>query len=229
MPTATIPSSILKFIKELTANNNRDWFAENKPRYQGEQQHMIAFADALIAEMNKHDKIETPNGKKSLFRIYRDTRFSKNKTPYKTHFSGSLTRATKLLRGGYYFHIEPGGSFIAGGFWAPNSPDLKRMREDIAFDDKPLRKIISDPTFVETFGELKGDAVKTAPKGFSREHPAIDLLRHKQFIVTRNFTDKEVKADDFLEKVVISFCNMRPFFDYMSDVLTTDANGLPLE
>jgi len=229
MSTATIPSSMLKFIKELTANNDRTWFAENKPRYQAEQLHMIAFADALIAEMNKHDKIETPTGKKSLFRIYRDTRFSKNKTPYKTHFSGSLKRATKLLRGGYYFHVEPGGSFLAGGFWAPSSPDLKRMREDIAFDDKPLRQIISDPVFVETFGELKGDAVKTAPKGFSREHPAIDLLRHKQFIVTRNFTDKEVKADNFLEEVVTTFCRMRPFFDYMSEVLTTDANGLPLE
>lgn len=229
MSTATIPSSMLKFIKELTANNDRTWFAENKPRYQAEQQHMIAFADDLIAEMNKHDKIETPTGKKSLFRIYRDTRFSKNKTPYKTHFSGSLKRATKLLRGGYYFHVEPGGSFIAGGFWAPNSPDLKRMREDIAFDDKPLRQIISDPVFVETFGALKGDAVKTAPKGFSREHPAIDLLRHKQFIVTRNFTDKEVKADNFLEEIVTTFCRMRPFFDYMSEVLTTDANGLPLE
>ncbi len=229
MSTATIPASLLKFVKELTANNDRTWFAENKPRYQAEQQHMIAFADALIAEMNKHDKIETPTGKKSLFRIYRDTRFSKNKTPYKTHFSGSLKRATKLLRGGYYFHGEPGGSFLAGGFWAPNSPDLKRMREDIAFDDKPLRQIISDPVFVETFGELKGDAVKTAPKGFSREHPAIDLLRHKQFIVTRNFTDKEVKADNFLEEVVTTFCRMRPFLDYMSEVLTTDANGLPLE
>lgn len=229
MSTATIPSSMLKFIKELTANNDRTWFAENKPRYQAEQQHMIAFADALITEMNKHDKIETPTGKKSLFRIYRDTRFSKNKTPYKTHFSGSLKRATKLLRGGYYFHVEPGGSFVAGGFWAPNSPDLKRMREDIAFDDKPLRQIISDPVFVETFGALKGDAVKTAPKGFSREHPAIDLLRHKQFVVTRNFTDKEVKSDKFLEEVVTTFCRMRPFFDYMSEVLTTDANGLPLE
>ncbi|MBX2871886.1 MAG: DUF2461 domain-containing protein [Saprospiraceae bacterium] len=229
MPDVTIPASVFAFIKDLRANNNRPWFNDNKSKYQEEHQHVIAFADALIEEMNKHDNIETPSGKKSLFRIYRDTRFSKNKTPYKGHFSGQMKRATKLLRGGYYFHIEPGGSFVAGGFWAPNSPDLKRMREDIAFDDKPLRQITSDPVFVETFGELKGDTVKTAPKGFSREHPAIDLLRHKQFIVTRNFTDKEVKATNFLEEVVTTFCRMRPFFDYMSEVLTTDANGLPLE
>lgn len=229
MPEVTIPASAFKFLKELKANNDRPWFAENKPRYQGEHQHIVAFADALILEMNKHDNIETPTGKKSLFRIYRDTRFSKDKTPYKIHFSGQLKRATKQLRGGYYFHIQPGGSFIAGGFWAPNSPDLKRIREDIAFDDKPLRKIISDPVFVDTFGGLKGDQVKTAPKGFSKEHPAIDLIRNKQFIVTREFTDKQVQSKDFLSQVVTSFCNLRPFFDYMSEVLTTDANGLPLE
>lgn len=229
MSKQTIPNSVFTFLKELKVNNDRDWFAENKPRYQEEHQHIIAFADALIAEMNKHDKIETPSGKKSLFRIYRDTRFSKDKTPYKTHFSGQLKRATNLLRGGYYFHIQPdGGSFIAGGFWAPNSPDLKRIREDIAFDDKPLRKIISDPVFIHTFGSLKGDKVKTSPKGFSKDHPAIDLIRHKQFVVTKEFSDKAVQSPAFLSEVVTAFCHLRPFFDYMSEVLTTDANGLPI-
>lgn len=229
MSNPTIPASVFAFLKELKANNDRSWFADHKPRYQEEHQHIITFADALITEMNKHDKIETPSGKKSLFRIYRDTRFSKDKTPYKIHFSGQLKRATKLLRGGYYFHIQPGGSFIAGGFWAPNSPDLKRIREDIAFDDKPLRKIINDTTFVDTFGSLKGDTVKTAPKGFSKEHPAIDLIRHKQFVVTKEFSDKEVQSASFLPAVVTAFGHLRPFFDYMSEVLTTDANGLPIE
>lgn len=228
MPKVTIPASVFKFIQELRDNNDRTWFTANKKQFQAEQAYMVAFADALIAEMNKHDKIETPSGQKSLFRIYRDTRFSKDKTPYKTHFSGSLSRATNLLRGGYYFHVEPGGSFLGGGFWGPTSEDLKRMRDDIAFDDKPLRKIISDPTFIKTFGTLKGDTLKTAPKGFDKDHPAIDLLRHKQFIISRAFTDKEVMSPDFLQEVVQTFCNMRPFFDYMSDVLTTDANGLPI-
>ncbi|MEZ5044955.1 MAG: DUF2461 domain-containing protein [Saprospiraceae bacterium] len=228
MPKVTIPASVFKFIEELKENNDRTWFAANKKRFQTEQAYLIAFADALITEMNKHDNIETASGQQSLFRIYRDTRFSKDKTPYKTHFSGSLSRATKLLRGGYYFHIEPGASFLGGGFWGPTSEDLKRIREDIAFDDKPLRKIISDPTFVKTFETLKGDTVKTAPKGFDKDHPAIDLLRHKQFVISRAFTDKAVMSPDFLQEVVQTFCNMRPFFDYMSDVLTTDANGLPI-
>ena len=229
MSSAILQPAIFTFLNELQENNNRPWFNEHKARYQEQLAKVQQFADVLIAEMNKHDNIETPSGKKSLFRIYRDTRFSKNKTPYKTHFSGQMKRATKALRGGYYFHLQPGESFMAGGFWKPNPEDLKRIREDIAFDDRPLREIISDPVFIDTFGELKGEKVKTAPKGFSRDHKAIDLIRHKQFIVTRPFTDDEVFAPDFLGKLVNSFCNLRPFLDYMSEVLTTDANGLPLE
>lgn len=189
---------------------------------------MIAFAEALLDEMSHHDHLVPMTGKQSLFRIYRDTRFSKDKTPYKTHFSGSMKRATQLLRGGYYYHIEPGGSFAGGGFWGPSSEDLKRIREELAAHAEPLRAIIADPVFRDTFGELKGDKVKTAPKGFPRDHPNIDLIRHKQYVVMRSFSDKEVTAPDFLDKLVRTFRNMRPFFDYMSEVLTTDANGEPL-
>ena len=119
-----IPASILKFIKDLQNNNNREWFNEHKPRYQQEIELFKSFARTLNDEMSKIDNIE----RYKTHRIYRDTRFSKDKTPYKNHLSGSLVRATAKLRGGYYFHIEPGNSFVAGGFWAPNSPDLKRIR-----------------------------------------------------------------------------------------------------
>jgi len=225
---ATITQSNFTFLKDLEKNNNRDWFTEHKKRYLAEHENVVGFADALIAAMGEVDNIETPTGKKSLFRIYRDTRFSNNKTPYKTHWSGGLKRATKLLRGGYYFHIQPGESFVGGGFWGPNPDDLKRIREDIAQDDSELRKIIGDKTFVETFGTLHGDQVKTAPKGYSKDHPAIDLLRYKSYTIMRSFSDKEVLAPDFLNQVVDTFGKMRPFFDYMSEVLTTDSNGNPL-
>ncbi len=225
MSKTAIPKSTIQFLKDLSNNNNRDWFAENKPRYQEELSNMKAFCAALQDAMSHHDNIESMK----LFRIYRDVRFSKDKSPYKRNFSGGLKRATKWLRGGYYFHIEPGASFAAGGFWSPNAPDLKRIRDEIAADDKPLRAIIADADFQNTFEELKGDAVKTAPKGFSKDHPAIDLIRHKQFIVTRNFTDKEVTSSKFLEELNQTFKNMRPFFNYMSEVLTTDGNGVPIE
>ena len=227
--SVTISKTTLQFLKDLAKNNNRPWFNDNKERYIAAHENMIEFAEALIDEMSHHDNLVPMTGKKSLFRIYRDIRFSKDKSPYKINFAGGLKRATKWLRGGYYYHIEPGNSFVGGGFWGPNPADLKRIRDEIAADDKPLRKIIADPTFKKTFGSLKGDTVKTAPKGFSKDHPAIDLIRHKQFLVSRAFTDKEVTSPNFVHELVQAFRNMRPFFDYMSDVLTTDANGVPIE
>lgn len=225
-----IQASNFKFLKDLGKNNDRDWFTENKKRYQSEHEQMISFADALLAKMNEHDFIETPTGKKSLHRIYRDVRFSKDKSPYKTHWGGSFKRATKFRRGGYYFHIQPGGeSFIGGGFWAPNKDDLLRIREEIATDASQIRAILADPTFVSTFETLGGEQLKTAPKGFDKEHADIDLLRYKQFIFGRNFSDEEVLKPNFLEVANETFKAMRPFFDFMSEVLTTDSNGEPIK
>ena len=223
-----IPSSSMDFLKLLKKNNDRDWFAIHKDQFLKEQHFIEVFADALLEELNSHDVIETPSGKKSLHRIYRDTRFSNDKTPYKTNWSGSYKRATKQRRGGCYFHLETGNSFIAGGFWSPSTEDLKRIRDDFAFDSKPMRKILKSKTFVSTFVTLQGEQLKTTPKGFDAQSEAIDLLRYKQFLVIRKFTDKEVLSETFLKEANQTFKNMRPFFDYMSEVLTTDINGIEL-
>jgi len=215
-----ISSSTFEFLKDLTLNNNRDWFTENKPRYHEAHQDVIQFMDALIAEMNKVDNIETESGKKSLFRIYRDVRFSKNKSPYKVSLSGVLKRATKWLRGGYYVHFEPGNIFIAVGFWAPESADLKIIREELAHDAKPLRAILADRDFGSIWGEMEGEQVKTAPKGYSKDHPNIDLLRHKAFVFTKAFSEEEALSEGFLFEIMKAFIGIRPFFDYMSEVLT---------
>lgn len=219
---------VFDFLTSLQTHNNREWFNANKADYALSLDYVSQFADTLLSELRKGDNIETPSGKKSLYRIYRDTRFSKNKTPYKTHWGGSFSRATHLLRGGYYFHIEPGNCFVGGGFWQPNSDDLKRIRKRIALDDSELREIISSKKFVSTFGELVGDRVKTAPQGFKKDHPAIDLLRYKQFLVMKKFSDTEALHSNYAKKVIESFHAMRPFFDYMSEILTTDVNGTPL-
>ena len=229
MSAVSIPASLFEFLQDLKGNNNREWFNAHKDRYLSEHQHVINFAEALMARMEAHDHIVPRTGKQSLHRIYRDTRFSKDKTPYKTHFSGNMKRATKWLRGGYYFHIQPGASIIAGGFWGPNSADLKRIRKELAAAAQPLRDIIADPTFTATFGELTGNKVKTAPQGYTRDHPNIDLLRYKQFLLVRNFTDEEVLAPTFLDEAIQTYINMRPMFNFMSDVLTTDENGVPIE
>jgi uncharacterized protein (TIGR02453 family) len=222
---ANITKDNFNFLYQLKENNNRDWFNTHKEEYLKQHESMIYFADAVLSEMNKHDKIETPTGKKSLYRIYRDIRFSKDKSPYKTHWAGGLKRASKQLRGGYYFHIEQGNTMVGGGFWSPNKEDLERFREDIAFDSKPLRKIINSKAFQDNFRTLDGEQLKTSPKGFDKEHPDVDLLRYKQFIISKKFTDKEALSPDFYKTVSNTFKNMRPFFDYMSESVTTDVNG----
>lgn len=223
-----ISKSSIDFLNLLKKHNDRDWFNAHKDKYIEEQSHIEQFADSLLMELNSHDVIETVSGKKSLHRIYRDVRFSKEKTPYNTHWSGSFRRAGKQRRGGYYFHIEPGNSFIAGGFWSPSPEDLKRIRDDFAFDATPLRKILKSKSFVSTFGSLQGEQLKTTPKGFDADNAAIDLLRYKQFLVARKFTDKQVLDKSFLKEANQTFKNMRPFFDYMSEVLTTDINGIEI-
>ena len=178
--------------------------------------------------MNKHDKIETSSGKESLFRIYKDVRFSKDKTPYNAHWNGAFKRATKKLRGGYYFHIKPGNTFLAGGFWGPEPHDMKRIRQDIELNYNDWKKMLTDKTLVKTFGKLVGEQVSSAPRGYSKDHPAIDLLRYKQFLLKYEFTDKEVCSPRFLYQMNDVFKKMRPFFNYTSEVLTTDLNGISM-
>jgi uncharacterized protein (TIGR02453 family) len=222
---AGIHQSSFDFLSALKQHNNRDWFNDHKAQYLEQLENMERFADALLAQLNTHDLIETPSGKKSLFRIYRDTRFSNDKTPYKTYWSGSFKRATKQRRGGYYFQIEQGNSFVGGGFWGPEAHDLKRIRDDIAFDPAPLRKILKSKAFTSLFGSLEGEQLKKVPRGYDADHEAGDLLKYKQFLLIRRFTDKEVLNGQFLKEAGLTFKGMRPFFDYMSEVLSTDVNG----
>jgi uncharacterized protein (TIGR02453 family) len=220
-----IPKSSLDFLHQLKLNNNKPWFEENKPKYLIELNHIETFAEALLQELSKTDVLETRSGKRSVYRIYRDIRFSKDKTPFKTFWGGSYTRATSARRGGYYFHIEKGNTFFAGGFWGPNAADLKRIRSEFAHDPESFKKILNSKSFKNTFGTLQGEQLKTAPKGFDKDHEAIDLLRFKQFLIIKRFTDDEVLSPLFLEQALETFKNMRPFFDYMSEVLSTDING----
>ncbi|MDX9789208.1 MAG: DUF2461 domain-containing protein [Candidatus Kapabacteria bacterium] len=211
-----------EFLKQIKENNNREWFAQNKPEFDLIVQGNKIFFNELFSVFQKYDSLEGIH----IFRIYKDVRFSKDKTPYKTHFGVSFSRTKPMLRGGYYIHLEPNNSFVGGGFWNPNNEDLFRIRKEFEMDLYEIEKITSDKTFKKYFGELKGeDGVKTAPKGFDKNHPAIDLIRKRQYVVMRKFSDNEVFSADFPDEIINTFLAMRPFFDYMSDVLTTDLNG----
>jgi uncharacterized protein (TIGR02453 family) len=217
-----VPKAALDFFKKLKQNNNRDWFNEHKKEFKIVEAEVKEIYNFIFENLNSHDDID----KLKLFRIYRDVRFSKDKTPYKTHFGGSFHRTKPKLRGGYYLHLAPDNeSFIATGFWEPNKDDLLRIRREFEMDDTEIRKIISHKSFKNIWGEFVGSELKTAPRDFDKDHKAIDLIKKKQYIFTKKYTDKEVLDKDFLKDVIKSFKTIRPYFDYMSDVLTTNLNG----
>ncbi|MBS9463577.1 DUF2461 domain-containing protein [Flagellimonas sp. 389] len=221
MKNPKITKEAFDILKKLAKNNNKEWFEANKVTFKNYEAEVKSFYAVLQEKLNVHDDIE----KMKMFRIYRDVRFSKDKTPYKTHFAGSFSRLGAHLRGGYYVHIKPGGSFIATGFWNPNKEDLLRIRKELEMDASEFREIINEKKFKKVWGDLEGDEVKTAPKGFDKEHSDIDLIKKKQFIFIRNFSDKEVLSDSFIETLDESFKSIRPYFDLMSDILTTNLNG----
>ncbi|TLP79694.1 DUF2461 domain-containing protein [Maribacter sp. ACAM166] len=221
MLESTITESTLQFLNTLKINNNRAWFNDHKKQFKKEDDSMKIFFNHLLVKLKIHDEIE----RLKVFRIYRDVRFSKNKTPYKNSFSASYARSGQHRRGGYYVHIEPGASFIATGFWNPEKHDLLRIRKEWEIDTVELVNVIENSAFKNTWGPMLGEELKTAPKGFDKEDSNIEFIRKKQFIFKINFTDKEVLADSFADQLNESFKTIRPYFDLMSTVLTTNLNG----
>jgi len=212
--------STFKYLQALEVNNNRDWFAAEKETYLKAQQNAKeVFADIHL-KLQKQDEIE----KSKMMRIYRDVRFSKDKTPYKVHFANSYTRLGKDLRGGYFLRIRPGASFLAGGFWEPSKEDLFRIRKEIELDASEIKEVLKEKNFKKYFGGKfeSFSELKTAPRGFDKEHPDVALLRKKGFIASRSFTDEEVLSPNFSEEVAKSFKAMCPFFNLFSDILTTN-------
>lgn len=218
----TIPKSAFEFLLKLKENNNREWMQENKKEYLANEKLLKEFYSAVENNLNVTDEI----ARVKVFRINRDVRFSNNKTPYNVHRSVSFSRAGAHRRGGYYLRLEPGNSYMAGGFFSPEKEDLFRIRKEFELDSQEIREILTRKEFKKAFGGFNQEnAVKTAPKGFNKDDENIDLIRLKSFFVTHKFTDEEVFAKDFKDKLLNHYLLLRPFFDYMSDVLTTDLNG----
>ena len=219
-----IDRKVFKFLNDIKSNNNREWFNTNKQIYKRSLEQIQNFTIDLVELMNSHDKIENYK----IFRIYRDIRFSKNKTPYKNNFGISLVREKPYLRGGYYLHIKPSDSFSAIGFWKPEKRDLLRIRKEIELDGKEFSDVTSSKLITRKWGDLIGDSLKTCPRGFSNNHKYISLLRRKSFLFKKNYTDQEVISKDFINKLNQDFLVTRMFLDYMSNILTTDLNGISL-
>lgn len=219
-----ITQASLDFFTQLKENNNRPWFEAHKGAYLQAKKEVESLMHQVQRNLETTDVIEYSK----LFRIYRDVRFSKNKLPYKGYLGGYYRRFGAARRGSYAFDIEPGKSRVGGGFYGPNADDLLRIRKELEMDAQSLEAIVQAPDFVQHFGTLQGDGVKTAPRGFDKQHPNIQWIRKKQFYAYEHFPDAEVIRPDFADQMTASFLAIRPFFDYMSEVLTTDMNGVSI-
>ncbi|HZY78006.1 MAG TPA: DUF2461 domain-containing protein [Cyclobacteriaceae bacterium] len=213
---------ILKFLKAVGKNNNRDWFEKNKPTYLEAKESFDDFLEALHKDLLKFDEgLAGLNPRKLAFRIYRDVRFSKDKRPYKTNMGAGFSPHGKMEQEpGYYLHIEPGKSFIAGGLYMPDPANLARIRQEIDYNAPRLLKILNDKKFKAFYKGLdEWDKLKTMPKGYAKDHPHIELLKNKSFIVTHMFTDAEVANKNFRKKVAEACKLMKPFNDYLTEAI----------
>lgn len=214
---------ILRFLKDIAKNNNRDWFEKNKARYIEVKNDFDNFLTHLLPELSKFDEsIAALNPKKLTFRIYRDVRFSKDKKPYKINMGAGISPNGKLVQEpGYYFHIEPGNkSFLAGGIYMPDAPNLAKIRQEIDYNTKGFLKVLNDKKFKKLFPALGDfDKLKTAPKGYPKDHPQLELLKHKSYIVSHPFTDAEVKDKKFLKTVSATCKTLKPLNDFLKEAI----------
>ena len=214
---------VLKFLKGLSKNNNREWFEKNKPKYLEAKAVFEEFISKVLTETTKFDEsLAGLDPKKLTFRIYRDVRFSKDKRPYKTNFGASFSPAGKGLgRPGYYLHLEPGGkNFVAGGLYMPEPQVLAKVRQEIDYNGDKLKKILSQKKFNALYGEFwDEDKLKTAPKGYPKDHKHLEWLKLKSFIVTNELADKAVLDKKFSKTVVDSFKTLKPLNDFLKEAL----------
>lgn len=209
----------LNFLNALKKNNTREWFEKHKADYLEAKAEFEAFIDELLKGIRKFDKEISPDlqAKDCVFRIYKDVRFSKDKSPYKTNMGASMNPGgRKSLVAGYYFHLEPGGSFLAGGVYMPEPAMLQAIRQEIDYNPGPLNKILKSAAFKTYFKGLdEDDKLKTMPKGFDKAHPQAELLKNKHFVVSHYFSDKELLDKKLVQETLAGFKAMLPLLLYL--------------
>jgi uncharacterized protein (TIGR02453 family) len=217
-------SDLLNFLSELKENNNREWFADNKDRYESTKKAFEQISNALILEISKFDdEIKHVTAKDCVFRIYRDTRFSHDKTPYKTHYGVFIAAGggRKSVRGGYYFHLEPENCFVAVGVWCPPAEILKALRQSVYENIDEFNEITTRASFNQYFKDFyQEDKLKTAPKGFPKDFPEIELLKLKHYMVNYQLNEQILSDNDFVTKVAEIFKAAHPlnvFLNYTVD------------
>ena len=212
---------ILKFLTDLSKNNNREWFEENKKRFLEAKTNFEEIVQGYIDEIAKFDTgITGLQAKKCVFRIYRDVRFSKDKSPYKLNFGASMTEGgRKTANPGYYIHIKPGECFFGGGLYHPEADDLKKVRQEIDYNSKSFVGMVESKKFKETFGEIWGDKLKRPPKGYDVDHPQIEYLKLKDFVALHKVNDAAIRKGDFIKNGIKVYKMIKPFNDFLKTAL----------
>ncbi len=213
-----IPQVIFDFLKELAVNNNKEWFHDHKEKYQEAKSAFEEYINKMIGIIHTLDPtIGHPHAKDCIFRIFRDVRFSKDKLPYKNNFGAYMAHGgRKSPYAGYYLHIEPDNSFLGGGIYCPESNVLKAVRESIIDNASEYKAIIDEPEFKKVFPDIWGDKLKTAPKGFDKNDPNIELVRPKSYILFKQMSDKEIQAKNVEEKIEEIFSMMKPYNEFLN-------------
>jgi len=217
----TIKKSTLDYLKAIGKNNNRDWFLKNKELYNEARGNFESFVQNLLNEITVFEPVMKGLEVKScVYRFNRDIRFSNDKSPYKTHFGAFMVRGGKKngdKLAGYYFHIEPGKSIIAGGAYMPPAPWLSAIREKIDYDPAEIREIIKNKEFIKYFGKIDGEKLKKAPKGYPTDHPDIELLKYKSYLVFNEVKDDFVVSNDLFNHTIKVFKAMKPLNDFLNE------------
>jgi uncharacterized protein (TIGR02453 family) len=212
---------VLNFLSELKENNNKEWFDLNRNRYETSRKKVLFLTEMIIHEISKFDsEIGNPDPKNCVFRIFRDVRFATDKTPYKTNMGSYIAPGgRKSISAGYYIHIEPGGSFVGGGSYCPPADALKAIRTEIFDHPDEFKQLISKNSFRNAYPEMYDDKLKTAPKGFPKDFPVIDLLKYKSYAFTSKLNDATVISDSYFGKIVDSLKELYPVNRFLNAAL----------
>lgn len=216
--SSKIEASTLHFLKNLSKNNNREWFTENKDQYIAAQQNVLNMVENLIEKIGAFDEeIMKIDAKRSLYRIYRDVRFSKDKSPYKTNFGAGLGMGKGNKTSGYYLHIEPGKSFLAGGVYQPEPSVLKEIRKEISMNAKEFQEILQQDDFRNNFRGLSVEGkLQRVPNGFEKDDPMAEFLKLKNLIVVHPISDDALMEENATNNMAKIFQSMKPLNDFLS-------------
>lgn len=222
MNTPIIKQQTLDFLTALQQHNNKVWLDEHLAAYEAAKSNAQAVFQHIEEALGQIDTFHALK----MYRINNDIRFDKNKPTYKNHFGAILKRKQPQNRGSFYIHIAPDETFIGGGFWGPNKEDLLLIRKAFEYEDN-IDRILAHPSLQQEFGSLFGNGVKSAPKGFDKTHPRIELIRKQQFLFKKSYPLDLVLSDQFVKTVIADYQLLLPFFEYMTELLTLDGNGEP--